>query len=149
MESIKLLLSCIPAWAVVVTRSIDSIEIDVSASHESGQPLRPYRLLLRQSGGRTTVQENGIPPLLPKFCLQRHTNGDETFCIGYEAEYSINGEEAASKWWRLLLSYLRCQEIAHLSRRWPPNKGLSHGEAAAIQLEAEAKAHTVGLLAAY
>lgn len=43
----------------------------------------------------------------------------------------------AQKWWTLLGEYLGCQQIADKYRRWPPEYGLSHGDAAQYQIKME------------
>lgn len=118
-------------------------------THKSGAPLRVYRLLLQGVEAAVWVREIGPPKHLPKNCVQRHMNTDGSFCIGLGAPWIVKDEDGAHRWWHWLLGYLRCQDIASVARRWPPNRGLSHGDAAELQLQAEELAAAVGVLSQY
>ncbi|WP_338720345.1 E2 domain-containing protein [Devosia sp. XK-2] len=151
-ETIKLLAAAVPNWATINRLSQSSLEISTAGKHLSGQPLRQYQVSIEVNKGwhnGVFAREHYAQRLLPDNCLMRHMNTDGTFCIGLDAPWSVTNSQSAGKWWELLLGYLRCQDVAHLARRWPPNRGLSHGDAAEIQLEAEAVAERLGLLVEY
>lgn len=149
MGPTKLLLGTIPHWARVAEMQPGTVSVITEAEHPSGQPLRTYKLAITEIGSRLDVRESKEDKILPCLCLQRHFNLDGSFCIGLGAPSSVKDHESAAKWWQRLLGYLQCQDIAHLTRRWPPNRGLSHGTAADYQIEAEKIASKIGLLVSY
>ncbi|MEC7741657.1 MAG: E2 domain-containing protein [Pseudomonadota bacterium] len=79
---------------------------------------------------------------LPCRCPERHIQGDQTFCLGLRY-LKVQTAEKARQWWVQLNQFLRCQGIAELTRVWPINQALDHGDAGehherAISLAAEA-----------
>lgn len=107
--------------------------------------LLTVRLPLRRADGRISVYmlavdatrvtptvREALPDRLPSFCPQRHVNDNATFCMNWQtAEPVIVTTPAeASDWWARLLAFLRKQEIASRTRRWPGAEW-AHGEAAA------------------
>lgn len=84
---------------------------------------------------------------IPAFCPGRHINGNKSFCLGLERfEYSAEG---LAEFWAKLRSYLLCQQYADQHGRWPTGRGLSHGDAAYAQIEAEEHARAAGLEQSY
>lgn len=151
-DAITLLANELPTWVTLVGRSDRQLLIETAGTHRSGQPLRQYRISIAAESdwaGGVMAREADESRLLPTNCMQRHMNTDGSFCIGHGAPWQIVDSTTASHWWTLLLGYLQCQDIANVTRRWPPNRGLSHGDAAAVQLKAEALAAELGLLVKY
>lgn len=146
---IGLLEGAVPPWVSVVYRSDWFLRVIAQGKHKSGEPLREYHIDINGGRSHLFARETLGRSILPENCIQRHMNTDGSFCIGYEAPSSVTDLPSAQRWWELLLGYLRCQDIADLTRRWPPNRGLSHGDAAAIQLKAEVIADQLGLLVQY
>ena len=138
-----------PAWVTIRDRAEGSLSVATAGAHPSGEPLRNYDLCIAEGSYGVLAREQVGGGLLPDNCLQRHMNTDGSFCIGYGAPREVVDLAGGERWWSLLLGYLQCQDIAQLTRRWPPNRGLSHGDAAALQLEAESLANKLGLLTQY
>lgn len=149
-DAIGLLVEAAPEWVSVTSKSNSAFSIITAGKHPSGEPLRQYCLSVA-IGWRDAVlaREVGGKTLLPSNCTQRHMNTDGSFCIGHGAPWLVVDQSTAAQWWGLMLGYLQCQDIAAVTRKWPPNRGLSHGDAAAIQLEAEAIADRLGVLVQY
>lgn len=141
-----------PPWVTITGASENKILIVTSGHHPSGEPLRHYQLSVavepRLNNGLLAREIDGMR-LLPSNCMQRHMNTDGSFCIGLGAPWLVVDQASAERWWSQLLGYLRCQDIADITRNWPPNRGLSHGEAGDIQLKAEVLAEKLGLLVQY
>ena len=79
---------------------------------------------------------------LPCRCPERHIQGDQTFCLGLRY-LKVQSAEKARQWWVQLDQFLRCQGVAELTRVWPVNQSLDHGDAGehherALSLAAEA-----------
>ena len=79
---------------------------------------------------------------LPCRCPERHIQGDQTFCLGLRY-LKVQSAAKARQWWVQLNQFLRCQGVAELTRVWPINQALDHGEAGehherALSLAAEA-----------
>lgn len=79
---------------------------------------------------------------LPCRCPERHIQGDQTFCLGLRY-LNVQSAEKARQWWVQLDQFLRCQGVAELTRVWPVNQSLDHGDAGehherALSLAAEA-----------
>lgn len=51
-----------------------------------------------------------------------------TFCVGLHT-LDVNSPDVARQWWTRLEQYLVCQGVAELTRVWPINQALDHGEA--------------------
>ena len=149
-NAIALLADTAPHWISINSRSDSNISLLTAGKHLSGEPLRQYHLSVAFGWGSLVLaREVAERRLLPANCMQRHMNTDGSFCIGHEAPSLVVDHVTAEQWWNLLLGYLRCQDIAEITKRWPPNRGLSHGDAAKIQLEAEALADKLGVLVQY
>lgn len=98
-----------------------------------------YRLRIQETyGGNLKVNEDP-PQRLPVFCPERHINSDATFCIGWgpSSPPNVRTIEDARMWWQTLKGYLRLQDIASSTRRWPKACSWPHGKAAVFALERE------------
>lgn len=110
-----------------------------------GAATRSYSLELRAtSEGGASVREHLPSMHLPCFCPERHINPDGTFCIYYGSEAALANGDAVAAWWESLAAFLNNQQYAEKWRVWPLASGLSHGDAAAHQLEMEAIADPLG-----
>jgi len=120
--------------------------VDAAPPFGSGRVGKSYRLKIL-FGAYFKVWE-GVPGTrIPSFCPERHINGDESFCLGLEPfEYNVDG---LVYFWAQLRSYLLCQQFADVHGRWPAGRGLSHGNAAHDQIEAEGHAKQAGLERSY
>jgi hypothetical protein len=113
----------------------------------SGRPGRAYRLKIDTTHG-LFASEATPGSILPRFCPERHMNGDETFCLGLE-RFKLD-DAGLRDFWAKLRAFLLCQDFAAKTGRWPTNRWLSHGPAAAEQqLAAEAAAARAGLAERY
>ena len=81
---------------------------------------------------------------LPAFCLERHINPDNSFCLYFESEAKLADIDAAVFWWSSLGSFVVNQVYAERYGVWPLAAGLSHGDAAREQLAMEALAEPLG-----
>ncbi|PCI43407.1 MAG: hypothetical protein COB49_12285 [Alphaproteobacteria bacterium] len=112
---------------------------------ESGQPDTTYDLvILEQERIGVCVSEQSIGDKLPAFCMERHINLDGTFCIGLDAGRSILSSQDGEHWWNAILEHFRCQYIARRKGFWPLKKGLSHGDAADVQIRMEELSNPLG-----
>lgn len=86
-----------------------------------------------------------VPDHLPRYCPERHINGDSTFCLGWSGEesLSVTDEASAKQWWTRLVAFLLLQQRAHKLRRWP-GESWAHGSAAKHQQSAEKHAKALG-----
>lgn len=120
--------------------------VDAAPPFASGRIGNIYRLKI-MVGAVFRVWECVPGTLIPSFCPERHVNGDESFCLGLERfEYTVGGLD---DFWGKLRSYLLCQQFADVHGRWPTGRGLSHGDAAYDQIEAETYAKAAGLERCY
>lgn len=120
--------------------------IDAAPPFASGRAGKRYRLKI-VFGASLRVWESAPGTLIPSFCPGRHINGDMSFCLGLERfEYTVEG---ITDFWAKLRSYLLCQQFADAHERWPTGRGLSHGDAAHDQIEAETHAKAAGLERSY
>ena len=98
------------------------------------------------SGGWIAVQEQAPGTRIPAFCPNRHMNGDETFCIGFNSQTYVTNQNRAHVWWGLLKEFLLLQRYADKTGRWPPHKELSHGLVAGTHhMAAKAAAEVLGI----
>lgn len=119
---------------------------DAAPPFASGREGKSYQLEI-VFGYSFRVWESVPGTLIPSFCPGRHINGDKSFCLGLERfECSVNG---LADFWAKLRSYLLCQQFADIHGRWPTGRGLSHGDAAHDQIEAEYHAKAAGLERSY
>lgn len=85
---------------------------------------------------------------IPKFCPERHLNGDGSFCLGL-TPHRIETVQKAEWWWRDLQQFLFLQVVADETGAWPQSSALSHGRAAYNELAAREAARLIGLDPAY
>lgn len=145
---LECLLETAPAWASC-TSTANGFEMTAAVPRAGGEVSRTYHLAVTVNALRGSVREAAEARLLPVSCPDRHINPDGAFCLGWHAEYLVDGATAALEWWRKLMVFLTCQETVHETRSWPEYAQMSHGDAAATQLEAEALAKELGLSAEY
>lgn len=142
---LEALVSQAPLWATVRATSRNEIRLTATVSRAGGIPSHTYELLVRiNEQGAIAVIEAPESRLLPEFCPQRHINHNGTFCLGFGSNIPDDAAKVALFWQRLEL-FLRAQETASTSRRWPPRAEMSHGPlAATVQMRAEEVAIELG-----
>lgn len=143
-----LIVSTAPDWAEISVEADCSLRIRATPRHLSGAPTRSYALVIQTDRPAGAVSEAGSGRQLPAFCPERHINSDGTFCLGLERA-AILDEEGARAFWQTLRTFLLSQQYAEKHGRWPPGRGLSHGDAAYDQLSAEKAAADCDLQVEY
>ncbi|MEM7068719.1 MAG: E2 domain-containing protein [Pseudomonadota bacterium] len=139
----ELLATC-PDWIEVCEQVEREIIVSATPKKPSGKNCRTYKLRIWIEDNRIEVSESPVGNLLPEACAERHINYGGSFCVGLNIGSKVHDRCSAKKWWLHLGTYLVCQEFACDTGRWPPGKGLSHGEAAVYQLKAERFAAALG-----
>lgn len=148
-EVIQELLATSPDWIDVCMQAEREFIVSATPKKSSGKNCRTYKLRIWNEDGQVKVSESPIGSLLPEACPERHINYGGSFCVGLNIGSQISGSNSAEKWWRHLGTYLACQDYACAVGRWPPGKGLSHGNAAIFQLRAEKFATELAIKQAY
>lgn len=144
MGSVDLLKRVAPNWVTVIDTTPDSLRFRAKINRAGGIQSREYRLRATSLHAHVvSVSEEVIGTLLPAWCPERHVNPGGSFCLGLNAGNNIGDLTDAAAWWRKVEVFLECQEVAHNTGRWPLHIQLSHGEAGAIQLQAEEIAKTL------
>ena len=140
-----------PHWARIGHSFPFGFRVEAAPARASGISTRSYTLLVMIDpvSGNINVEEAPGHRLLPEACPERHINDNGTFCIGLRAGELIRDQSSAGEWWRKLSVFLTSQETAHETGEWPPMLQISHGDAAEIQLKAEALASRIGRLEDY
>jgi hypothetical protein len=131
--------------SVLAAHEERQIDLLVAVPRADGRPSQ-YRIAARIDGNVVTASESE-PNRLPTFCPERHINFGGSFCLGWHGEISlaVSDETSARAWWARLLAFLRLQERARRSRRWPQdNVSWAHGDAAQHQQAAEGHAEILG-----
>jgi hypothetical protein len=141
---IKAIAATLPRWARVLDDGVGWLKVEVAPPHQSGAPGDRFVLLITDDAPAATVREAGLGSRLPAMCPERHINGDGSFCLGLNRPAIKNCSDASS-FWLTLRTYLLSQQFAEKHGRWPPGRGLSHGDAAHIQIKAEQAARRCGL----
>lgn len=95
-----------------------------------------FAIRLSQPEGRLKAAERTPGELLPKSCPERHINPDGTFCVGLDAGKNVVTADEIDNWWMLLGQFLRVQNVANRTRKWPRHRMLSHGSAGKPHAEA-------------
>lgn len=145
MNNIEFLKNTKPVWATIDSATANQINLHAYAPLKSGAQGRLYHLTIKiGSGSGPTVSESGLANLLPQCCIERHINPDASFCLSQGSTSRLTSLEDAHLWWRSLGYYLAHQDFAAKRRFWPLEAGLSHGDAADIQLKMEALAEVNG-----
>lgn len=108
-----------------------SVRVALPVPHADGQTIT-YAINVSGHGNSLMAAEDESNHLLPRFCPDRHIEGDGAFCMYWEEEerFEVEDEETASRWLEILVSFLRNQLRAANLRRWPTSDW-SHGEPAA------------------
>ena len=145
----KLILSSKPAWVTEIHGSKRELRVTARPPRASGTPGEVTELRIWRRDETLSVSEAMVGSRFPKACPERHINFGGSFCLGLDAGQNLSSNNAAREWWDKLASFLDCQAFAAKHRRWPPEKGLSHGNAAHYQLAAERAADQLGLLQQY
>ncbi len=86
---------------------------------------------------------------LPAECFNRHIMPCGYFCLGLNYGTLVSSEEKARLWWQSLAEYLKLQEIAKVTGRWPRHMELDHGDAGKYHRAALNAAAELGLLEEY
>ncbi len=145
MNSLNLLLQNLPPWVKIENRSKDEANVIASPLTVGGSSSHDYYLRLKLSHQNgISVAEQPKHRQFPEFCLERHINPDSTFCIFLGSEAPLKDDEAANVWWSHLGKFLNDQLYAEKRKLWPLEAGLSHGDAAYIQLKREKLAEPLG-----
>lgn len=100
-----------------------------------------YHLVLEDSGnGHVQVREQPDNRRLPQSCCERHINADGSFCLYWRDSptetRAVVDADTALDWWRVLIEYLRRQELATRFGKWF-GEARAHGDAARFQARAE------------
>ncbi|KPQ15965.1 MAG: hypothetical protein HLUCCO18_09890 [Rhodobacteraceae bacterium HLUCCO18] len=145
MSGLNQLLQTVPHWASIEDKEQVAATVLVSPPGARGLNSGGFWLTLEASKhGGVAVKEVQDKRQLPEFCLERHINSDSTFCVFFRSEYPLEDSEAAKTWWSYLGIYLSNQLYAQRRGIWPLGSGLSHGEAAHVQVAMEALAEPLG-----
>jgi hypothetical protein len=131
--------------AEVVGRAGANLTLVFKVLQSDGR-LAPYRLHVEAAQPVVRVREDA-PLRLPTECYERHITPGGWFCMNHPTADPLEVVDAASaqRWWSTLLVYLRRQEQAARSRRWP-GRAWAHGPAAKAQWAAERAAAGLGPL---
>lgn len=106
-----------------------------------------FELVVVINGDRASAREAPGKGTLPRFCPDRHINGDGSFCLGWgdDDPSVIDDVEDARRWWAAVYQFLLRQVGANSRRVFPGTEhGRAHGEAAKHQAKAEAAAARLG-----
>lgn len=145
MNTLHRLLQNIPEWASIEDRKTRQATVLALPTGTRTIFADGFFLKLEMSEhGGVAVREAESKRQFPEFCLERHINPDSTFCVYFRSEYPLDDDEAAKTWWSYLSVYLRNQVYAHKRGVWPLGSGLSHGDAAHVQVEMETLARPLG-----
>lgn len=145
MNTLNRLLQNTPEWASIADKKTREATVLVSPPGTKTMSADGFWLKLEISKhGGVAVGEVENKRQLPAFCLERHINPDSTFCVYFRSEYPLDDDDAAKTWWSYLSVYLRNQVYAHKRGVWPLGSGLSHGDAAHVQVGMEALAKPLG-----
>ncbi|UTW51917.1 hypothetical protein KFF05_00490 [bacterium SCSIO 12827] len=145
MNSVELLLQNLPPWIEIEARHNGGVKVVATPPLPGGMSSKKFYLELRATDQRgASAIEQMEHRQFPEFCLERHINPDNTFCLYYGSDKFLTNVDAANSWWSGLGSFLANQLYAERRAVWPLAAGLSHGSAAKIQLEMEALAEPLG-----
>ena len=145
MNTLNRLLQNTPEWASIADKKTRETTLLVSPPGTKTMSADGFWLKLEISKhGGVAVGEVENKRQLPAFCLERHINPDSTFCVYFRSESPLDDDDAAKTWWSYLSVYLRNQVYAHNRGVWPLGSGLSHGDAAHVQVEMETLAKPLG-----
>ncbi|SFA88899.1 hypothetical protein SAMN05421688_1502 [Poseidonocella pacifica] len=145
MNAVQQLLRSVPEWVSIKERQQEMATVLASPPGLGGSFPGGFWLMLEVSEhGGVAVSEVQDQRQLPEFCLERHINPDSTFCVFFRSEHPLEDTEAAKTWWSYLAVYLANQVYAKKRGIWPLGSGLSHGDAAHIQIKMEALAEPLG-----
>ena len=99
--------------------------------HADGQTIT-YTINVTGHGNSLMAAEDESNHSLPRFCPDRHIEGDGAFCMYWNEEqrFGVTDEDTALRWLEILLSFLRSQRRAANLGHWPTSDW-SHGDAAA------------------
>ena len=129
--------------AEVIGRAGFDLTLALAVRQSDGR-IAPYRLLVE--AGRHVVRVREATPLrLPTECYERHITPGGWFCMNHPSADPLEVVDApsAQRWWDVLLGYLRRQEQAARTKRWP-GRAWAHGRAATAQWAAERAAAALG-----
>lgn len=106
----------------------------------SGEATEYHLELAQIRAAEVTAREQTGARRLPACCPERHINHGGSFCL-YWAEHPaevlrVMDAASALDWWRVLMEFLRRQEVANRMRKWP-GEARAHGDAARYQARAE------------
>lgn len=138
----------VPDWVLIVGRNPEGLEVDVSPRQQSGAPTEIFELFVNTRTPSGAARERALGRRLPRSCSERHINFDGTFCLGLDRA-TIVDEHGGRRFWETVRTYLLSQLFAEKHGRWPPGRGLSHGNAAYLQMRAEEAASAAGVADVY
>lgn len=129
--------------AAVLDRHGDNLRLQIDLRLTDGRII-PYRLHVEAGHAVVSVREDPVARL-PIECFERHITPGGWFCMNWHTVDPLEVVDTASatRWWATLVGYLRRQESASKSGRWP-GKEWAHGKAAQAQWEAEQAAEALG-----
>lgn len=144
MSSLTRLKKNAPNWVTDHTATNSNFVFSAISEKPSGAPGKTYELVIEEKHDSIEVREQSGRELLPNCCVERHINPGGTFCVFYNSTKAIPSDDVAKAWWIGLQRYLSDQEYARKHKEWPIHRGLSHGDAASIQLKMEELADKYG-----
>ncbi|MCF7699923.1 E2 domain-associated cysteine-rich protein [Loktanella sp. M215] len=145
MNALGELLQNVPSWVSVQDRQKESAIVLAAPPGVGSAASSGFWLRLEESQhGGIAVSEVQDKRQLPAFCLERHINPDSTFCVFFRSEHPMQAPEGFKAWWSHLGVYLNNQKYASKRGIWPLGSGLSHGEAAHVQVAMEELADPLG-----
>ncbi len=145
MRSLELLRSTKPSWVSITSSSLGKVNLSAAPPNLGGASLKAFHLKMAMSGQHgVKIQEQVNYRQLPDCCPERHINSGGTFCLYYGSEKILRTNEEAEFWWCSLSAYLNNQMYADKYELWPLEAGLSHGEAALLQIDIEKLAEPLG-----
>jgi len=129
--------------AEVIGRAGGRLTLNVAVRLSDGR-VAPFRLHVEATCPVVLVREDK-PDRLPAECYERHIVPDGWFCMNFPTADPLDvvDEPSAARWWITLLGYLRRQERAARTGRWP-GKAWAHGAAADAQWAVERAAAGLG-----
>lgn len=127
MTSLELLLDSLPNWFSVNRHFAHSVEGSCLVIDDMAVADVTYSITIEEIGSKVYARETVLGTLLPRACYNRHIMDRGHFCLGLGYGSIVRDAETAKLWWESLSEFLRIQEIATSTGRWPRHMELDHG----------------------
>lgn len=145
MSSLDYLVDAKPDWVEILSRKKRLLKTKMRSQKDSGAPGEVYFVSIENiDADCVKAYETPANRRLPECCVERHINRGSSFCLYLNSTRPIASIPNATAWWVALGKYLSHQDFASKHGRWPRDQGLSHGDAADIQIEMEELAEPLG-----